>query len=202
MKSFIFTQFLLCFLVFIASAQEFNGGLTGGLVASQLDGDHYKGYNRAGFLIGGYVNREFAEKLFFQMELRYLQKGSKKADTKTGEYYKSDLHYMELPITIRYFYYKKLDFEAGVGIAYLIKAMEDKDGTELVAAEPDFNKFDFSAILGINYAFSEKMIIGAHINYSIIPVRPYSQTYSSIMDAGQFNNLVTFSVAYKISSWK
>jgi hypothetical protein len=193
---------LFFFVALSLHAQEFNGGVYGGLVASQLDGDHYKGYNKAGFMAGAYVNRFLMQKTFAQMGIRYIQKGSKKADIKTGEYYKSELHYAEIPVTIRYYYYKKIDFEGGIALGYLIQSLEDTDGAGLTDPAADFNKFEFCVVGGINYTWTEKISFSAQFSYSLLPVRPYSQLYASYMDRGQYNNLVSFSIMYHISSWK
>jgi hypothetical protein len=182
-------------------AQEFNSGFYTGVVASQLDGDQFEGYNKAGLLFGAYVNRDIYTKTQFQMGLRYIQKGSKKADIKNNVYYKSQLHYVEMPITLKYFYYKKLVFEGGFALGYLIKALEDKDGTGLIAAEPDFNKFEFSGLLGISYFWTEKISFQAHFSYSLLPVRPFFPNYNTIQK-GQHNNGVYFTVAYHIASWR
>lgn len=200
MNRIVFWFFFLLLPVGL-NAQEFNGGLYTGVVASQLDGDQFEGYNKAGLLFGAYINREVYNKIQFQMGLRYMQKGSKKADTKNNVYYKSQLHYVEVPITLKYLYYKKLAFEGGFSLGYLVKALEDKDGTGLLVAEPDFNKFEFSGLLGVNYFWTEKISFQAHFSYSLLPVRPFFPDYNTIQK-GQHNNVVYFSVAYHIASWR
>ena len=48
----------LCFLIGIfpsLKAQNFDAGIRGGLTATQVAGDRLTGYNKAGFLIGGFV---------------------------------------------------------------------------------------------------------------------------------------------------
>ena len=55
MKKFIF----LCLSIFIFAslqAQNFNGGIVAGMIASQYDGDSYAGFNRLGATAGGFVN--------------------------------------------------------------------------------------------------------------------------------------------------
>jgi len=196
---------ILLFLLIISLygfSQEFNAGVYGGAVASQLDGDTYDGYNKAGFIAGAYVNRNFKKQLSWQMGLRYIQKGSKRVSEKLGIYYKSQLHYMEIPLTIRYYYFKKVDIEGGISAGYLIKALEDKGGYGLAEADPPFNKFEASALFGLNYHFSDKIAVAGHFSYSITSVRPYSSGYEAFMDKGQHNNLFYFTLIYKLSSWK
>lgn len=185
-----------------AFSQEFNAGIYVGGVASQLDGDTYMGYDKAGLITGAYVNRSFKKQWAWQFGLRYTQKGSKRVNDKLGIYYKSQMHYMEIPLTIRYQHFKKVDLEAGLALGYLIKAMEDKGGYGLAEADPPFNKFELASIVGINYHFNDKISVGAHLSYSITAVRPYSSGYEAFMDKGQHNNILYFTLAYKLSSWR
>lgn len=181
-------------------AQEFNGGIYGGAVASQLDGDRYEGYYKLSFTGGAYVNRFVNKKLAVQMGLRYNQKGSNKNDHDNEIFYKCKLHYVEMPITLRYFHYEKIDIEGGVAIGYLLKQYEERDGYELENT-PEFNKMEVSGLLGLNYNMSEKLSVGVHFMYSLLYVRPHSQDYNN-MDKGQHNNLFTFTLAYQLSSWR
>jgi hypothetical protein len=200
-RTSIFLLVLLITLTTNVFSQEFNAGIYGGIVASQLDGDTYVGYDKAGLITGAYVNRHFKKQWAWQMGLRYIQKGSSRVSSKLGIYYKSQMHYMEIPLTIRYHYFKKVDLEAGLSLGYLIKAMEDKDSYGFVEADPSFNKFELASVFGVNYHFNDKIAFGAHLSYSITAVRPYSSGYEVFMDKGQHNNILYFTMAYKLSSW-
>ncbi len=184
------------------TAQEFNAGFSFGMVASQLDGDRYEGYNKAGLAGSIYVNRFVTKKIAYQMGLRYMQKGSKRADTKNGIYYKSVLNYVEIPVSVRYFITEKIDLEGGLSMAYLINAKEDTDGTGLLPANPEFNKVEISGLFGVSYNWSEKLSVGLQFNYSITPARPYSSGYELFMDKGQRNNCLFFSISYSFTSWR
>lgn len=199
-----YTLLLVFFFLISTSikAQEFNAGIYGGIVAAQLDGDTYNGYNKPGVIVGSYINREFSKKWAWQMGLRYSQKGSKYTNSKLGIYYKSQLHYLEMPLTVNYYYKKKVSLEFGVAANYLIKAMEDKGGFGLTEADPPFNKFELASVAGIYYHFTEKLAIGGHFSYSLTAVRPYSSGYSAFMDKGQHNNIFYFALYYKLSSWR
>ncbi|MBI9068532.1 MAG: PorT family protein [Salinivirgaceae bacterium] len=200
-RIFLFISLLIGALQ-LTNAQEFNGGLYGGLVASQLDGDTFGGYNKAGLISGAYVNRFIDKKLALQFGLRYIQKGSRKADNETGIDYRSQLHYVEMPFTVRYFHYKKVNFEAGLALAYLIKGLESISGSDLAESQYPFNKFEISGIAGINYEFSKKISVAGMFQYSVSQVRGYSSKYSSFLRKGQYNNIVYFTLNYKLSSWR
>ena len=166
-KSTILTIILFAISTY-SKAQEFNAVAYGGLVAAQLDGDTYNGYNKPGIIAGGYVNRKFNKNWAWQMGLRYSQKGSKYTNSKLGIYYKSQLHYLEMPLTVNYYYKKKVSIEFGIAANYLIKAMEDKGGFGLTEADPPFNKFEFASIAGVYYHFTDKLAVGGHFSYSLI----------------------------------
>lgn len=198
MRTHIIALSLLFASTFL-QAQEFNAGLTGGIVASQLDGDKYAGYNKFGLQGGAYVNRFLAKKLSAQLSLLYKEMGSR--EDSEGLHYKCKLQYVIMPLTIRYHHFKKVDFEGGLSLGYLIKQYEeDNDGYE-IDNPVEFNKFDFCWMVGLNYKFTEKFSIGVNFQYSIIEVRPYIPQNINLRK-GQYNHAVGFSLAYQFSTWK
>src|SRR5512140_2891327 len=95
--------FILFLFVMVSSslqAQRFNAGLMLGGVTSQVDGDTYDGYHKWGYLGGGYVFLKVSPHSSFQMELEYIQKGSRRNDTSLsgGDTYLLRLHYIEIPL--------------------------------------------------------------------------------------------------------
>ncbi len=187
-----FTIVLLFLFSYHIKAQEFNAGVSGSLVASQLDGDWYGGYNRLGGAFGVYANRLVSDKLAIQMGVRYIHKGSSESNKNTT--YSCFLQYAELPVTLRYFCWKKIDIEAGLSAGYLIKAKEKRDGYEIIDP-PAFNKTDFCGIAGANYSINETLNLGLHMMYSLHFVRPFSANYNT-MKSGQYNNLIMLSISY------
>ncbi len=177
-------------------AQEFNAGIYAGLSASQLDGDTYDGYNKPAAMAGAYVNRQITKHLFWQFGIRYAQKGSRRIDSNRNQYYKCDLHYVEMPVTLRYFHYKRLDFEAGLSLGYLLKAREDINAYGWKEANPPFNKYELGSMVGLSYHFNQHLAVSTHLLYSILAVRPYSSGYQTYMDKGQHNNVLNVSVHY------
>lgn len=190
---------LLLLSAYFVKAQEFNAGIYSGIVASQVDGDRYSGYNKAGFIFGGYVNRFYHKNVAGQLGMRYIQKGSKEANDKALVYYKTQLHYVEMPVSVRYFYHKKVDFEAGLALAYLIKGLEAvNNDLYLEEANPAFNSFDFSGIGGLTFHINEKFAASAYTSYSILPIRPFFPTLVGNITKGQLNNLLYFTLTYKL----
>ncbi|MDZ7742314.1 MAG: outer membrane beta-barrel protein [Bacteroidota bacterium] len=117
-KTFL-TSILFSLLAF-ATAQEFEGGVHLGLVASQVQGDNYGGYNKAGLYLGGYVSYQFSKHGIVQMELDYIQKGSRKIPGENEiDTYKLNIHYVELPVLYQYIINEKFSVEAGLALGVL-----------------------------------------------------------------------------------
>jgi opacity protein-like surface antigen len=198
MKKILLTLFFFSF-VMLSYSQRFHGGVMGGFVVSQLDGDHLGGYNKPGVRAGGWVNTAISEITTLQLELEYNQKGSKISQNRiaTERYYHSRLNYLQVTLPAKFLLIDKWKAEAGIAGGYLIKAMED-DGNGFLEAEPAFDQFELSLIVGLNYNLTENIIGNVRFNYSALAVRehPGGQTY--LLNRGQYNNLLAFSVYYKI----
>ena len=62
-------------------SQQFGGGLTAGVVGSQVAGDTFSGYNKGGIFAGGFVTLGMGGRSAMQLELAYFQKGSRENPT-------------------------------------------------------------------------------------------------------------------------
>jgi hypothetical protein len=180
-------------------AQHFDGGVLIGLTASQIDGDSYRGYNKVGLQIGGWIERMFTYTLAGQMELRYVQKGSLKTNKEDDPtYYRAALHYIDIPIMAKYIYNETVTFELGIGPEILLSSKEEDGNGDLPEREPYFHTLTMSAVAGIGYTFFNALTFRARFNYSIIPIRdhPSGQTY--LLNQGQYSNVLSFAVYYQI----
>ena len=67
---------ILILLIYqVGFSQTFGGGIFGGLSASQLEGDNWGGYNKAGLTFGIYTYTKLNKYVDAQLELKYVQKG-------------------------------------------------------------------------------------------------------------------------------
>ncbi|MDP4186819.1 MAG: porin family protein [Bacteroidota bacterium] len=179
-------------------AQRFKGGIIAGISASQVDGDNYSGYNKAGFIFGGFVNTKVSEKSGLQLELKYIGKGSHKPSTISDPAeYKMRLHYVELPLKFFFEFNHKFKFDGGPAVAYLISHNEE-DENGAIQPEKDFHHFELSVNAGMGYTITKR--IDAHIgySYSIFPIRGLPTNYTRKRYNGQYNNLFTLTVYYRI----
>ena len=92
-------------------SQQFKAGALAGIATTQVDGDTYAGYNKAGLLAGGFVTHKFSpeSKWSASFEIRYIQKGSRKVPhPDKGDFadYKLKLNYAEVPLLLKYVPYK------------------------------------------------------------------------------------------------
>ena len=105
MKRIIFV-FTLISIVFQCQAQQrFKAGIKLGLSSSQVDGDTYAGYNKAGIDGGIFVNGKLSEKWTGQLEMMYIQKGSKHTgnqDKGDYSYYLLQFNYLEVPVLFQF----------------------------------------------------------------------------------------------------
>lgn len=185
-------------------SQKFNGGLVGGIVASQVDGDAFAGYNKAGLFLGGYTNIDLTPKTLFQMELEFIQKGSRHApDTLDYRFYKLRLNYLEMPLLLKFKLKNKFSVELGMTIGYLINWSEDADYGAPVTYNP-FKKYDFSTLLGVDYLLTDNLHLNLRFTDSFSPIRPHTDGarswFNSWLNAGQYNNIIIISLQYEIKS--
>ena len=200
----LFFFILLSLVVFHAKAQKINGGITAGFTASQVDGDTYSGYDKTGITAGGFIFSEINRNMEWQLSLRYIQKGAKddiNSEINDLNYYKMHLQYFELPFVLRYYYSDKLSFEGGLGAGYAFSGKEEDQQGELPNQE-DFKPLEISMIVGINYHFNKKLFANFQFNYSMFPVRGETGHGTLWRKSGQYNNLLNFTINYRIESFR
>lgn len=167
----LFILFCCTFSSPLCHAQIFKGGVHAGLVGSQVAGDLFSGYNKAGISAGGWVSLQFSVHHELQMELSYIQKGSRENpdyEKDKMDSYLMRLGYVELPLVYRLIYSNKLNFETGLAMDFLIHSSEEYNGDELDAP---FDKSNLCCILGLTYNLTDKIKVGLRTNNSIFSIR-------------------------------
>jgi hypothetical protein len=192
-----------CFLLFGAitsNAQDytFNAGVVAGISTSQVDGDQNAGYNKVGIKAGAFVNRNFSERISTQMELLFIQKGSRRpVNPDDNTYFVMRLNYIEVPLMLRYQFSKKIIGEAGPSFATLIFS-EEVDEVGVIKSRPPFHKFDFDVNAGGYYLLSDSWSFNFRFSYSIVPIRPFDSAHPyAFFDRGQFNNVLAMALFYR-----
>ncbi len=180
--------------------QTFHGGLTAGLVASQVSGDQSGGYNKLGFYGGPWASFGFRENWRFQMEITFMQKGSRENPSEDNNHrsYKLDLNYIEVPLMFRWYFRDKLELEFGIAYGVLVYTYEEEDFVELNSRP--FNTHNSSLVLGLYYHLSDNWNANFRTSNSITPVRKHISggTYIRRLNFGQTNNILTLGLFYRI----
>jgi hypothetical protein len=186
--------FLLLF-PFTSFAQKFNAGIRAGLVASQVDGDTYEGFDKAGVTAGLYVNRSFSDKFSLQLEMNYIQKGSRMPVDDLNNYYLMRLTYVEVPLLLQWHVSNSFTLFGGPSYGVLVSSYEENQLGELTNM-PAFKKYEIAARVGLAYKLSEKWNVDIRYCGSMATVRPSPAGYApSYFEKGQFNRLVEIGLA-------
>ena len=199
LKTFLPVVFLFM-LGSISQAQRFNAGILAGVDASQVDGDTYDGYHKFGYLGGGFVSLRISLHSSFQMELEYIQKGSRRNDTSVngGDTYLLRLHYMEVPFLYQYTFKKRFYFEAGPAADVFIGSLELKNGSVPQTTVP-LRQVTFTGIFGFGAYLTRHLRLNIRSNYSLNSIRS-KNTYSGyrriFFETGQYNNVLSLGLIW------
>jgi len=196
---------LICFIYLTNStiSQSFHGGIMAGLVGSQVAGDTYSGFNKAGLFLGGFVNWDFTKRSALQLELEYFQKGSRKNPDPENDDYESYLfrvNYVEIPV----FYHFKIDWftlfagpSAGVLFGYL-----EKKNEEVISDVGNYNKparVTLQMNAGFRFKIKEKYGFDFRYNFSLLNIRSRNVDGDvwRLWGYGQFNDALVLSFFYQ-----
>jgi hypothetical protein len=191
---------LFSFLVpFAVKAQDFNGGILGGLAASEVSGDRLAGPNKAGLYLGAFVNRYFSPRSSIQMELDFIQKGSRENPDSSNAFqsYLLRLNYIEMPVHYRYDFLEHASVEVGLSLGVLINSYEEANGSEAVSGS-DFETFDLCFNIGLFYTLVENLRFNVRYSNSILPIRPHSSGQTFMLNQGQYNEVLSFVLFYQL----
>ena len=182
-------------------AQKFEGGVVLGLVGSQVAGDQLAGYKKAGLNAGGWINLPIGEKSKLQMELTYIQKGSREnPDYEKGKYdsYLMRLGYVQLPLVYLYQYNNFLGFEAGLGMNFLLHSNEKFNGYETI--ESPFNRTNLCFTGGLSFRITDLIRISLRTDNSLLSIRKNKVTGDvwRFWSYGQFSDALLLSAYYKL----
>ncbi len=204
------------FLISIKSyTQAIDAGVKLGAAASQVSGDGYSGFNKAGLIFGGFAKINLKEKHHVQFEITYTQKGSRRnPNTSEGDndFFLLRLDYIEVPVLYQYDY-KSFTFEVGPYISTLVNEhLEDELGEFSLPAEwNQFRNIDLGLTAGIAFNFNEHLIMSWRFSNSVIPFRDFESAGRiqnlpigagglNRFNAGMFHSYLSFALHYKFGS--
>jgi Outer membrane protein beta-barrel domain len=202
--------FVVCILYFgfcifnssLLYAQSFSGSFFGGLSSSQVAGDRLSGFNKAGIIAGGSVFLPLKNKLGLEMEMQFIQKGSKKpvdANSNDLSYYRMQLNYIEVPLLLHYSYSKRFHFNAGFSFGRLLSNKEEDEGGTIPTSQLlPFEKSELAVCGGMYYGFTEKFYLHLRLSNSILPIRKTGQSQLQYIQSGQYNSVLSFTLKYRL----
>lgn len=181
-------------------SQNFNGGLIAGISTSQVSGDNLGGYNKAGIFIGGFTEYPITKISNIKVEINYIQKGSNNPKMIENNISDISTSYIEVPLGINYYQNELMIFETGLQSAILIGST-DNDIYGKVSSDINrpFNKIDFSAFIGISYHLNKNIQLNTRFSNSILPIRDHLSGATYLLNKGQYNTVLTFTIHYYLS---
>ncbi len=196
--------FLLLLLACIVplKAQKFQGGITGGLNAAKIDGDSHELYGKLGLNAGGFVAREIMPGLlYWQLELKYTSRGKYNIQKDFQGFITGteliDLRYIEMPLSLHYFFRENFQFEFGFSPDVLIKEYyADENGAISPDYANDLRRFGITAFAGINYFVIEPLAFGIRFNYSVFPFYKFEAYAVRYRDSGWFHDVLSLNARY------
>ncbi len=200
--------FIILLLPSLSFGQYFKAGPIVGLAATQVDGDGYGGFNKAGVSTGIFLQRTSAnnQHLSFQFEMQFIQKGARKNAKPDKEEYDAfllRLNYIELPLFIQY-RHKHLAAEIGPYAGMLMyDYMADELGILPRQGVP-FKKYDIGGYLGFYYYFNEHFSVNWRSGNSFLPIREipsidsHYDIFTRIFNRGWYNIASIISFRYTL----
>tara|TARA_B100000902_G_C27226681_1_gene872580 strand:+ start:424 stop:1041 length:618 start_codon:yes stop_codon:yes gene_type:complete len=196
---------LLCcgFLAISIQAQNFDGGIILGLSTSQVGGDDLGGFNKVGLLAGVFANKEISPLLSFQMEMTFIQKGSKNPTMNDYEHINAEvpdisISYIEVPLIVQYHQSNELKIEWGIQTAYLINGYYNDLNGKMPNLTNPFSNYDIGLLIGVDYQLSNKLSLNTRLSNSIIPIgaEDYNHPTYNSKRKGKYNSVLSFAIHY------
>lgn len=202
---------LLLFSFNTIQSQEFYAGPIVGSAFTQVDGDSYAGFNKVGLRLGGFVGRRIWNDWQVQLEIMYVQKGSKHTpDVEAGDYedYELKLNYIEIPLMLRY-NFDKFSIEGGLSYGSLLSNEEFEDGISfenIPQYEPvQFKDYEIATQFGASYHINKRLKANIRFSYSLFRIRvpfnneiPLYNPHWSLKQIGQYNDVISLSIYYDL----
>jgi hypothetical protein len=203
-------KLLFLFAIFFAanlSAQNtFHAGVLVGVNGCQVHGDSYSGFDQAGIVGGAFVSTNPEEKVYFQMEMQYSRKGSRRntrPDKNDFDFFELRMDYIEVPLLCRV-NYRRLYFEFGQTIGVLARVREWDDFGEIQPS--GFRRWETAFIFGMGYNISERWYVDFRYTNSVAPVKKFPtpsydpRFFFRYFNKGMYNNVLGLTICYRFNN--
>jgi hypothetical protein len=203
-KRYFLLSLLLFGIHYVSFSQAFKAGISAGLSTSQVGGDGYGGFNKAGLTGGVFINTSLNEKMDGQFELEYVQKGSRKnPDTEKGdtEFFLLRLDYVQIPMLLKY-YHKNFFLEGGLYVGVLVNFhIENESGvvTDLFKSvqKEQVKSLDQGMLIGLGYRINQQFLFTTRLQQTVGNVKRHESGQQRYLDSGWTNTVVAFTFRYE-----
>ena len=170
--TFLFLTVCFWYFDLFAQTNTFTGGLTLGINSAQIQGDGYGGFDKVGPILGGFVATDVGEKWKAQLEISYINKGSKdppNAKINKFNFYRINLHYIEVPLVFQY-PLKKIKLEVGGAYARLFRESHSDANGSIIPIIGPIRQGEISYVVGAAYPFGKKLWLHWRYQASLLPI--------------------------------
>lgn len=179
-----------------------------GLSGTQIHGDNYSGFDKAGIYGGAVVSARMNKRLSLDLGFLFTQKGSRHNQNPVKNdysYYYVNLNYIEVPLIANYLLNKDYFVSGGPSIAYLASYTEQTERGDWTGVYP-FETYEYGINVGLGKRIKEKFIFEVRSSNSISPIRSYGVLASTVFypnavaqffNKGLYNNVLTFILSYQ-----
>lgn len=187
-------RILILFLSILPLAgfsQGFGGGLYAGISTSQVSGDGIGGFNKVGAWGGAFTDYRFTPRSTLQLELSFIQKGSRQAPTvkNDGVLYVHNQNILEIPVLYRWYGIKNMSIELGLQAGVILSTVERGNTIPTTTNNPLFMPAEFSGAAGLSYYFwKNKIEVNMRYSNSILSLKGNRDWW--------MNHVFAFSVRY------
>lgn len=209
MKKLYLIASTFIFISLASFSQEFYGGLLAGFNGSQVEGDFASGYNKMGVIGGAWVQRDLSPKLYWGMELKVNQKGSRIKPTRKNNYTKFlyRLNYIDLPVLIGYKLKPYLSVFGGASYGYLFTKPRVYDNYGLSPTQYDYiTDWELGGFLGIKVdldrlvdrRWANHFQLETRIQHSLLSIDTDHKFLINYYTISQFNQVISTVIYYRI----
>ncbi|MDR0364379.1 MAG: PorT family protein [Bacteroidales bacterium] len=199
--------FFVAFSVVVASlqAQQFYGGIIGGINACQVGGDDLGGYHKLGVAAGGFAGLQLTPMSGVRMELEYSIKGSRKTPPKFNDYnetqevgddFRIEAHCIDLPILYHFMLNRHFSFITGLSGSFIFAFRQENWG--MGAGSQDYNFMNLNFVAGVIFSINRNWAVDFRTSNGITPMQSNntSQRRMGFLPNGFYNDILTLSISY------
>ncbi|HEX4886864.1 MAG TPA: porin family protein [Luteibaculaceae bacterium] len=183
----------------LGQRKKFETRLIAGFTASQVQGDGYGGFDKAGLTAGAGIQWPVNKKSTLGFDLLYTQKGSRKIpDPENGDFtlYRLQLDYISVPVIYRYSF-KKFIAIAGPEIAVLARSREQNQFGDVITPLK-FKPLDIGINLGFGFRAGKRISLQMLLQESLLSIRETAPYAKGILGRfrGMYNTVIHTTLIY------